>query len=187
MLVQIPSPPRSARIVLSFSPPCRVLISKEIVFGSLLASMENLKPLLPPIIAIDDSADDLFFLKRLVEKTGAKFPLLTFQHTADAVSYLTEAAQAAESGRLPCIIFTDLRMPLMNGLEFLAWIRGERQLNRLPVIMLSTSDDPEDIAKAKELGVDRYYIKFPTKEEVARTLDEACFPAPLTDGRRQSQ
>lgn len=137
----------------------------------------NALPLaLPPIVAIDDSADDLFLLRRLLEKAEAKFPLLTFEAATDAVTYLTEAAKSAEPGRLPCFIFTDLKMPSMTGLEFLAWIRGERLLNRLPVIMLSTSDDPSDVAKSKELGVDHYYVKFPSKAEVAKLLAEAGLP-----------
>ncbi len=138
--------------------------------------MSSSPPLLPPIIAIDDSADDLFFLQRLLEKAGAKFPLLTFQQATDAVTYLSEAAKSAEPGRLPCFIFTDLKMPTMTGLEFLAWIRGERLLNRLQVIMLSTSDDPRDIAKSKELGVDHYYVKFPSQVDVAKLLAAAGLP-----------
>ena len=137
-------------------------------------------PALPPIIAIDDSADDLFFLRRLLQKAGARFPLLTFEAATDAVTYLTEAAKSAEPGRLPCFIFTDLKMPSMTGLEFLAWIRSERLLNRLPVIILSTSEDPRDIAKSQELGVDHYYVKFPSKAEVAMLLTEAGLPPAQT-------
>lgn len=134
-------------------------------------------PVLPPIIAIDDSADDLFFLTRLLEKAGTKFPVLTFQQATDAMNYLTEAVKTPEPGRLPCFIFTDLKMPTMTGLEFLAWIRSERLLNRLPVIMLSTSDDPRDIAKSKELGVDHYFVKFPSTTEVAKLLTDAGLPS----------
>jgi CheY-like chemotaxis protein len=149
----------------------------KLSLGLIASPLNNTTPPLPPIIAIDDSPDDLFFLQRLLEKAGAKAPLLTFQQATDAVIYLSDAATKAEPGRIPCFIFTDLRMPQMDGLEFLAWIRGEKDLNRLPVIMLTTSDDPKDIAKSKELGVDHYFVKFPAIGDLASLLDAAGIPA----------
>jgi two-component system response regulator len=138
--------------------------------------MNSSPSMLPPILAIDDSPDDLFFLERLIKKSGTKFPLITFTDANAAVAYLTDAAKSPEPGRIPCFIFTDLRMPQMNGLEFLQWIRTEKMLNRLPVVMLTTSDEPEDMKRAKELGVDRYYVKFPSKEEIAALLEQAGEP-----------
>jgi CheY-like chemotaxis protein len=64
----------------------------------------------------------------------------------------------------------------MTGLEFLAWTRGARRLNRLPLIMLSSSDAPRDIARSKEPGFDHYYVKFPSTTEVAKLLKAAGLP-----------
>lgn len=136
--------------------------------------MDKSTEVLPPIIAIDDSPDDLFFLERLLTKCGTKFPLIKFTDAAEAVAYLSAASEAAEPGRIPCFIFTDIKMPTMTGFEFLAWIRGQQKLNRLPVIVLSTSDEPTDLAKANALGVTRYYVKFPEPKEIAQIVAEVA-------------
>ena len=125
---------------------------------------------LPPIIAIDDSPDDLFILQRLVKHTGVEFPLLTFEDATKAAEYLTSAAKSANPAQVPCFIFTDLKMPTMTGFEFIEWLRTQRLIGELPVIVLSTSDDERDVRRAAELGVVRYYIKFPTADELAALL-----------------
>lgn len=128
---------------------------------------------LPPILVIDDSEDDLFFFKRLLGKSGTKFPVLTFTSATDAVRYLTEAVEVMHHGHVPCFIFTDLKMPTMTGLEFVTWMRAQKRINRLPVVMLTTSDDPKDIARSAEVGVDGYYVKFPSSAEIAKLLEQA--------------
>lgn len=144
--------------------------------------MSSNNPTLPPILVIDDSEDDLFFLKRLLVKSGTQFPILTFTSATDAVRYLTQAVEAMHVGHVPCFIFTDLKMPTMTGLEFLAWMRAQKRINRLPVVMLTTSDDPKDIARSAELGVDGYYVKFPSAAEITKLLEQAGEPRSSTSG-----
>ena len=138
--------------------------------------MGPLHPNLPPILAVDDSADDLFFLERLLRKSGTTLPLLKFGDAEAAVAYLDDSVNAAEPCNIPCFVFTDLRMPQMNGIEFVAWIRSHKKLNRLPIVMLSTSCLPEDVRRSEEAGVDRYFVKFPIPEEVAVVLRKIVKP-----------
>ena len=127
---------------------------------------------LPPILAVDDSPDDLFFLERLLTKSGTKHPLIKFTDASQAVEYLAAASKTEQRDSIPCFIFTDIKMPTMTGFEFLSWIRGEQKLSRLPVIVFSTSDEPSDVKRANELGVTRYYVKFPNPTEIAGILAE---------------
>lgn len=143
-------------------------------------------PTLPPILVIDDSEDDLFFFKRLLAKSGTKSPVLTFTSATDAVRYLTEAVEAMHHGHVPCFIFTDLKMPTMTGLEFVTWMRAQKRISRLPVVMLTTSDDPNDIARSAEAGVDGYYVKFPRPDEITKLLEQAGEPPPLPRATQRS-
>ena len=59
----------------------------------------------------------------------------------------------------PDIIVTDLHMPRMNGLEFLAMLRGDERFRNVPVIILSSDISVGQIQSAKELGVIAYYSK----------------------------
>ena len=62
---------------------------------------------------------------------------------------------------LPHVILLDLKMPRVDGFEFLRWLRTEapRPLRLLPVIVMSSSDEPRDVRRAYELGVNSYLCK----------------------------
>jgi CheY-like chemotaxis protein len=130
------------------------------------------KPL-PPVIAIDDSEDDLFFLHRALKKAHVKFPLITFNNPIDAIKYLIDAANCPVLGRVPCMIFTDINMPVMNGFEFVTWLRSQKDIRRLPVVVLSTSNSARDVARSRHVGADRHIVKFPTSEVIVQLFKEA--------------
>jgi CheY-like chemotaxis protein len=123
-----------------------------------------------PIVVIDDSPDDLFLFERLVKQCALGVPLVTFQDARDAVQYLTRISQEAEHAKMPCFIFTDIKMPSMTGFEFLEWLRGEELLGKLPVAVLSSSGHDWDVNRARDLRADYYFVKFPTADELAQLL-----------------
>jgi two-component system response regulator len=70
------------------------------------------------------------------------------------------------------LILLDIKMPVMSGFEFLAWLRQQDRFRELPVLMLSSSDDPRDMARAKELGANGYLVKFVGFIGVANAITE---------------
>jgi CheY-like chemotaxis protein len=112
--------------------------------------------------------------KRLLAKARIKNPVVTFDDAPKVVAFLKAAASAPEAGLMPCVVFTDLKMPGMDGFELLRWIRGEKTLARLTVVTLSSSSHDKDMKRAKVLGVDEYLIKFPTPEKLARIVADAA-------------
>ncbi len=119
---------------------------------------------LAPILVADDDEDDLFFAVRLIKKTGTKHPVMTFDDGAGVVDYLSRAwlTQPEERQLLPRLLFLDLKMQGLGGFAFLEWIREHRELAPLHVIVLSGSDEPEDVSRAKALGAKRYLAKHPS-------------------------
>jgi len=74
----------------------------------------------------------------------------------------------------PDLILLDLRMPRISGLEFLAIIRKNSELQAIPVVMLTTSDLAEDRLEANAHGVDGYLTKPVNFEKFIRMMNELC-------------
>jgi CheY-like chemotaxis protein len=129
--------------------------------------------LLPLIIAVDDEADDVFFLRHILQKTSCEHRFQPFGNGEAAVVGLTAVAQPADAAMLPTVCFLDVKMPGMTGFDVLRWIRSQQALDAMPVIMFSSSDDPRDVDGARELGAQGYLKKYPTVSAMQTVLDEA--------------
>lgn len=121
---------------------------------------------LPPILVAEDDADDLFFIQRLIKKTGAKNPVQTFNDGTEVVNFMSGRARlAAASGvrrPAPLLLFLDLNMAGLDGFGFLDWARQQRNLVPLTTVILSNSNEPDDMARALALGAHRYLVKYPS-------------------------
>lgn len=127
---------------------------------------------LPPILVADDDANDLFLIRRRLDKAGVKHPIVTFSGGEELVSFLRASCVlgARENGLRPGLLFVDVRMPGMGGFDVLRWVRRQKALKELPIVVLSSSDEPKDIARALELGATEYYTKLPSVEEMAKLV-----------------
>lgn len=124
--------------------------------------IEATRPL-APIVLIDDNPDDIFLIQRRILAARVPHPVITF-----------DTAQAAFDGlrpaQLPRLIFCDVRMPGATGFDFLQWVRARAEFATLKVVMLSTSDLPDDIDLSVRLGADGYLIKFPPPSVLAKMI-----------------
>jgi CheY-like chemotaxis protein len=105
------------------------------------------------LFLVDDDMDDHEIFKSALAKVDGDLTLLTATNGYEALDFLSTA------GTLPDYIFVDLNMPRMDGLQFLKEIKQTDTLKNIPVIIYSTSSNPVDIAKTKQLGA----ISFVTK------------------------
>lgn len=130
---------------------------------------------LRPIIVIDDEPDDLFFVRRLIDKGGVPNPVVTFLDSEDVMTFLGAILVILRKVPefSPCVLFTDLKMPKIDGFELLKWVRQQREFDQLTVVMMSSSDDPKDVELAKEYGADRYLLKYPGPDALAELIAEA--------------
>jgi CheY-like chemotaxis protein len=127
----------------------------------------------PVIIAVDDEADDIFFLRHIVQKTGVAHHFQPFGNGEAAVGGLSSMLAQENAIELPLVCFLDIKMAAMNGFDVLRWIRTQKALDALPVIMISSSDDPRDVDNARELGAQGYVKKYPSIYAMRTVLDEA--------------
>jgi CheY-like chemotaxis protein len=132
----------------------------------------------PPILIVDDDPDELSLTESLLRKTGTTHRIIAAISGSDAMDRLRKSCLAAggRRGDKPALVFLDVKMPLVGGFDVLRWIRRKRALRHVKVIMLSSSDERDDTARARRLGADGYLIKFPSVTIMAATLREALGP-----------
>ena len=128
-----------------------------------------------PLLLVDDSADDLVFIRRRLDKAGIRRPVLTFLSSEDALAHLKSLARSKRTPAelFPSIVFLDIKMPRLDGFDILRHIRAEKAFTYLKVAMLSGSDEPRDREQAAKLGADYYLVKFPAIDELARIVASA--------------
>ena len=107
-----------------------------------------------PILLLEDDEIDVVAIKRALKELNIKNPLVVCENGAKGLAWLR-----ANLKDLPAVILTDIDMPIMNGLEFLDKIKQDPDLQKLPVVILSTFKEESDRAKAFKLGVAGYMIK----------------------------
>lgn len=127
----------------------------------------------PLIIAVDDEADDIFFLRHILQKTALEHRFQPFGNGEAAVVGLTSVMEQASVAGPPLVCFLDIKMAGMTGFDLLRWTRSQKALDALPVIMFSSSDDPRDVDAARELGAQGYLKKYPSVTAMQTVLDQA--------------
>ncbi|MFM7887926.1 MAG: response regulator [Pseudanabaena sp.] len=107
-----------------------------------------------PILLVEDSLIDIMILKRGLKEINAHNPLHVSHDGESALQFLKEQNQ-----NYPVLILLDINMPRMNGLEFLAMIKQSPQWRRIPVVVLTTSQEDCDRQTSFELGAAGYVVK----------------------------
>jgi CheY-like chemotaxis protein len=113
------------------------------------------------ILLIEDNASDVDLTKRALEKGRIANELLVVEDGEEAVHYLW--GSGAYAGRdvsdLPALALLDLKLPKIPGLEVLRRIRSDARTRRLPVVILTSSKEEQDVAAGYDLGVNSYIRK----------------------------
>ncbi|HWX23117.1 MAG TPA: response regulator [Candidatus Binatia bacterium] len=113
-------------------------------------------------LLVEDSEDDAFLLRQVFRKANINNPLQVVTSGEEAVAYLSGLGRYANRAGfpLPALVLLDLKMPgRMDGFEVLKWIRQQPALKTLPVVVLTGSNDPEDINRAYKLGANSFLTK----------------------------
>jgi CheY-like chemotaxis protein len=114
-----------------------------------------------PILIAEDDENDAFIAKRALQEAGVTCPVLFCKDGLDVQAYLCRegAYSNPKQFNLPWLLMTDLKMPRMNGLELLKWLRGNADCSLIPTIILSASAQSSDIQEAYRLGANSYLVK----------------------------
>ena len=120
------------------------------------------------ILLVEDNEDDVFLMERALEKAGISNPMLVAEDGQEAIDYLSGEGKFSDRAKypIPALIFLDLKLPVKRGLEVLGWIREKPEFETLVVIVLTSSNEPSDLANAYRLGANSYVVKPPTATQL---------------------
>lgn len=123
------------------------------------------------LFAVDDDEHDRRLLARRLAETGLPFAHRLFGAGEELLDAMIDVLRGAPP---PVVCFVDVKMAGMSGLDVLRWIRAQRALDAVPVVMLSSSDDPQYLSEAQHFGAQCYVSKFPTAEHLREIISAAC-------------
>jgi len=116
--------------------------------------------MLKPILLVEDNPHDLELTLIALEKSQLANEMVITRDGAEALDYLLYRGQFTD--RLqgnPAVVLLDLKLPKVDGLEVLREIRQTAGLKSVPVVMLTSSKEEQDLLRSYELGVNAYVVK----------------------------
>ena len=124
----------------------------------------------------EDDPNDVLLIQRAYQRTLVANPVQVVRDGEEALAYLKgeDPFSDRDSHPLPVLMLMDLKMPRKTGLEVLEWVRQQPGLKRLPIIVLTSSNQSPDINRAYELGANSYLVKpagFDSLLELVKNLD----------------
>ncbi len=113
------------------------------------------------ILLVEDDPNDVLLIQRAFQKAGLRNTLKVVRDGEHAIEYLSGQGPYANRERfpLPFLVLLDLKMPGTDGFEVLRWVRGEPELKRLLVVVLTSSNLQADVDRAYEMGANSYLVK----------------------------
>lgn len=113
------------------------------------------------ILLVEDDPNDVLLMRRALHEVRLLDSLQVVKDGDEAVAYLSGRDDYADREHfpIPALILLDLKVPRRSGHEVLGWLRTQPGLKRLPVVVLSASDQRSDIDKAYDLGANSYLVK----------------------------
>ncbi len=114
-----------------------------------------------PILLVEDNPDDIKLTQRALDKNNIANEMVVTQDGAEALEYLygTGAYAGRDATALPTVVLLDLKLPRIDGLEVLRQIRAHTRTRLLPVVILTSSREEQDLVQSYSLGANSYIRK----------------------------
>jgi CheY-like chemotaxis protein len=116
--------------------------------------------MLKPILLVEDNPKDLELTLRALAKSNLANEVITVRDGEECLEYLRQTGQfASRSPGSPAVVLLDLKLPKVDGLQVLKEIKSDPELQGIPVVMLTTSREEQDLLTSYKLGVNAYVVK----------------------------
>ncbi|MEE9247184.1 MAG: response regulator [Dehalococcoidia bacterium] len=113
------------------------------------------------ILLVEDNPDDVDLTLRSLRRHNVQNEVVVVRDGAEALDYLftTGAYASRDPGTLPAVILLDLKLPKIDGLEVLRRLRADERTELLPVVILTSSKEEQDMVNGYKLGANSYVQK----------------------------
>lgn len=111
------------------------------------------------ILLIEDSPEDRVATTRALRQAGFNAPLYCYSNAKDALVFLDDTKKTQRSQEKLGLILLDLNMPGIDGREVLRWLKADEELRLIPVVVLTTSSNPQDVRECYSVGANSYSVK----------------------------
>jgi two-component system, response regulator len=126
------------------------------------------------ILLVEDNSDDEALTLRAFKKNKIANEIVVMRDGAEALEYLfgTGAYSAKAPSVMPAVILLDLKLPKVDGLEVLRRLRADPRTKMLPVVILTSSKEEQDIVNGYTLGANSYIRKPVDFEKFAQAIGQ---------------
>jgi len=113
------------------------------------------------ILLVEDNADDVELTLRAFEKSKVANDIVVVRDGEQALNYLFRTGRQADRDprMMPEVVLLDLKLPKVDGLEVLRRMRADERTRRLPVVVLTSSNEESDIIRSYDLGANSFVRK----------------------------
>lgn len=122
----------------------------------------------PAVLLAEDDDGHALLTQQGLKQAGFHNQVLRFRDGQEVLDFLTGGNRPA----FPMVLLLDISMPKLNGIEVLRLLRGQTVFKSMPIIMVTTTDDPEVTAQCAELGCNAFLFKLLNQQEFAMTLSK---------------
>jgi CheY-like chemotaxis protein len=145
------------------------------------------------ILIADDDPGHARLIEKNLQRAGLHNTILRFEDGQDILDFLFR--RSPERRLMPetaYLLLLDIRMPKVDGIEVLRQLKADHELRKLPVSMLTTTDDPREVARCHELGCSHYLVKPVDYEKFSEAIKQlglfiSLVQVPEINGRPPNQ
>jgi len=119
-----------------------------------------------PILLVEDDEVDVMKIKRAFEDRSMPNQLVSPENGERALEYLND-----KSCKRPCLVLLDLNMPGLDGFQFLQRVKNDPKFRKIPVVVLTSSEEDCDVVKSFGLGAAGYIVKPDGYSEVVKMFE----------------
>jgi CheY-like chemotaxis protein len=112
------------------------------------------------ILITEDDEGHAALIRKNLARAGITNPMMHFKDGQEVLDFLFRCGEPPHrESRAPYLLLLDISMPKVDGVEVLRQVKADPELRKLPVIMITTTDDPREVSRCHELGCNNYITK----------------------------
>ena len=124
------------------------------------------------IVLVEDDIEDAAITKRVLKHNKLDKDLVVATNGREAM----QALQSLVKGNLPQLILLDINLPDISGIDLLTLIKSDKELSNIPVVILTGSNEDQDIQKSYDLGASSYLVKPISNDALMLVIEKLFYP-----------